>query len=449
MIEFFAIAFRYFAIFYMAYFLWQGVYYVLIERGRVIKAPKIPITKQKLTILFFHIKAILILAYNHRIGNDLALTTLGVGLVWVAFFLIGSLLVKQVYPKGCPLIWNGYFFLTSISMVVLLRLDPSLAQRQLLLMLAGFAVMLTLPLVIKGLPALERLKYVYALGGLALLLAIFYFGSEAFGSLRWLQIGPVGFSPAEVVAFSYVLFLAAVFRKKRHLAQLILPSALAVAHVVILVVQRNLGAALIFFMCYMILMYIGTGSLKLTGLGFGLFAIGSWFAYGQFAHVQVRVSVWWDPWLDVHGMGYQIIQSFFAMGAGGLFGRGLHMGIPGVIPVVARDMTFAAIAEEFGLIFSAGLIFVFVMIFYRGVHVALRCQRKFYALVAVGFTGVIAFQTFLIIGGTLNLVPLTGVTVPLISYGGTSLVVTTLMLGVLQWIATYENEEIDAISTEE
>lgn len=444
MIEFFTLAFGYFSVFYMLYFLWQGGLYILIERDKYNKPWQLPIFKQKITILFFHIKAILILAYNQSAAEALfSRYVLILGSIWVVFFVAYSKMLSKIYQNACPLIWNGLFFLSSISTVVLIRLAPDLADRQVIWLVVSYSVMLFIPLVIKLMPPLEKLEYVYAGIGLALLGALFVFGSEAFGSARWIHIGPIGFSPAEFVSFSYVLYLASVFRKKLYFKQLIIPSGVAVVHVVMLVYQRNLGAALILFMCYMIMMYIATGRVLLFLAGLVAFAFGSYFAHQMFFHVQVRVAVWQNPWSDIHGTGHQIIQSLFAIGTGGVFGSGLDMGLPLTVPVVARDMTFAAIGEEFGLIFSVGLIFVFIMIFYRGVHVALRCKRKFYSLMAVGFTGVIAFQTFLIIGGTLNFIPLTGVTLPFISYGGTSLFVCTMMMGMLQWIHAHnEREEI-------
>ena len=450
MIEFFSIAFGYFSVFYMLYFLWQGFVYIRIERGLIIKDIRYPVIKQKITILFFHIKAILILAYNQSSADELfSLSTLFMGMIWIGFFLGFSYLWSKIYKNACPLIWNGLFFLTSISTVILIRLTPDLASRQIMWMVVAGIVMCILPFVIKIIGALERLEYLYAGIGLALLLAIFLFGSEEFGSARWIHIGSIGFSPAEIVSFVYILYLSSVFRKKLYFKQLIIPSAVAGIHVVMLVSQRNLGAALILFMCYMIIMYIATGRAVLFFAGMIAFMGGSYLAYQLFSHVQVRVAVWQNPWSDIQGTGFQVIQSLFAIGTGGLFGSGLDMGLPLTVPVVARDMTFAAISEELGVIFSVGMLFVFVMVFYRGVHIALRCKRRFHSLLAVGYTGVIAFQTFLIIGGTMNFIPLTGVTLPFISYGGTSLFVCMQMLAMLQWIHAHNEREVNEYNEEE
>jgi len=166
-------------------------------------------------------------------------------------------------------------------------------------------------------------------------------------------------------------------------------------------------------------------------------------AYRLFGHVRIRIAIWQDPWADVHGIGHQVVQSLFAISTWGLLGSGLTLGMPNRIPVVARDMMFAAICEELGSLFGIGIIGVYIMIFYRGAHIALRCKRKYYSLLAVGFTSMMAFQTFLILGGTINLIPLTGVTLPFVSYGGSSVLVSSLMIGIIQWIFMYYSESAD------
>ncbi|MCL1995348.1 MAG: FtsW/RodA/SpoVE family cell cycle protein [Defluviitaleaceae bacterium] len=431
MLEFFIIAFRYFFVFYIVYFLWQGICYILIERGKLNKNKKIPIKKQRITIVFLHLKGVLLLSGGYNIA---VLTTGG---LWVALFIVYIYIAEKIYKNSCPLIWNGFFFLTSVSNIVLMRLSQNLANLQLMWLAVACGAILIMPLVLKIVYKLEKLEYIYLVLGLGLLLSTFVLGTEEFGSIRRIEIHGFGFAPAQLTSFTYILYLATVFRKKLSFNQLIFPSAMAVAHVVILVAQRNLGDALIFFMSYMIIMYIATGRELLFLAGIGLFGAGSVLAYNLFHHVRVRVAVWQNPWGDVHGTGHQTIQSLFAIGTWGVFGSGLTLGLPNLVPVVARDLTFAAIAEEFGIIFAGGIIGIYIMIFYRGVHIALRCKRRYYSLLAVGFTGVLAFQTFLIIGGTINLIPLTGVTLPFISYGGSSLVMSTVMLGMLQWILNY------------
>ena len=436
MFELLVILSRYFFVFYILYFLWQGICYIRIERYKLDIDKNIPIEKQKMTILFMHTKAFLILSYipsTFEFNSSAAV----VGVLWIIFFLGASFFVSRLYKNSCPLVWNGVFFLTSIGSITLQRLEQALARQQLLWFFVSFSVMLLIPLVISIIPKFERLEIFYLVAGLGLLLSTFLFGSEIFGSTRWIQIGDVSFQPSEIVTFLYIFYLASVFRKKLTFKQMIFPSTMAVIHVLVLVLQRNLGSALIFFMTFMIIMYISTGRELLFALGMVFASIGSVIAYNFFGHVRVRVAIWQDPWVDVHGIGNQIVQSLFAIGTWGLWGSGLTRGMPGFVPIVSRDLPFAAITEEFGGIFAIAIIGIYIMIFYRGVHIALRCKRRYYSLLAVGFTGVLAFQTFIIIGGTIKLIPLTGITLPFVSYGGSSMFVSVMMIGILQWIYMY------------
>jgi len=407
--------------------------------------PSLPIKKQRLAIIFTHVKAFLILAYAQSGQGEsfgvFNINTLMLGFLWLMFFLTFGYLVKSVYKNSCDLLWNGIFFLTSIGTIILQRLSPTLASRQMLWLFLAFLVMLLIPFGIKTVRKLEEFELVYLFVGLVLLSSTIFFGVEMFGAERWLQIGSFRFQPSEPVTFLYIFYLATVFRKNLDFKGLIFPSAMAVLYVLILVYQRNLGSALIFFMTYMIMMYISTGRLLLFGAGMGLFALGSVFSYHVFSHVRIRVAIWQNPWVEPHGIGLQIIQSLFAVGTWGLFGSGLTRGVPGFVPVIERDLPFAAISEEFGAIFAFGLIGIYIMIFYRGVHIALRVRRRYHSLLAIGFTAALAFQTFLIIGGTIGFVPLTGVTLPFISYGGSSFVTSAMMIGIIQWIFAYYNKE--------
>jgi len=207
--------------------------------------------------------------------------------------------------------------------------------------------------------------------------------------------------------------------------------------VFLLVLQKDLGSALIFFMTYMVMLYIATSNEFLFLLGMGAASGAALVAYKLFSHVRVRVAAWQNPWADIDTGGYQIVSSLFAITTWGLFGSGLTKGMPRSIPVVESDMIFAAICEEFGVIFGMGVIGIFIMILYRGVRVALDCDRRYYSILAAGVTTMISFQAFVILGGVIKLIPLTGVTLPLVSYGGSSVLVSLMMIGLLQWVCVY------------
>ncbi len=427
---------RYLFVIYIGYFLFEGVSYILDERGIRPASPWLSVAKQRVAIVFMHLTAFLILAYvpNTYAFNRQILILGGLGLL---FILCGHVAVDKMYKHSCPLMWNGMFFLMDTGFIMLVRLNPALGERQLLWFLIGFIAMLLIPLFFRFIPKFERLMPVYVVASFVLLLLPLLLGERQFGALNWVSLYGVSFQPSELVKFLYIFYLASLFRKKLNFQQLLIPSAVSALFVCMLVAQKDLGGALIFFMTYVALLFIATDRLALCLCAILGAGVASYGAFRMFPHIQVRVAAWQDPWADMSGGGYQIVRSLFAMGTYGLFGSGLLRGIPGAIPVVESDFIYAAICEEFGSFFGIGLIGVFMMIFYRGVHIALRCNRRYYSLLAAGFTSMLAFQTFLILGGVVKLIPLTGVTLPFVSYGGTSVVVSTLMLGILQWVFMY------------
>ena len=442
MFEFIVILSRYTFIFYIAFFLLQGFNYILAER-KIRQIDKFgAVIKQRVVLFLMHLNASMILSYSPKemAFDKEALFVLSAGFL---LFLAMSFLVDKIYKGCCPLINNGVLFLMNVSLIVLFRLSPNLAQRQLIWFFIGFIIMFFVPLVLKIIPRFEKLEIVYYLTGLGLLLATSIVGRKEFGAQRWIAIGSITFQPSEIVKFLFIFYLASVFRKKLSLKQIIIPSILSAVYVLILVYQTDLGSALIFFMTFAVMMYVSTGRELLFFGSMGALTVGSLIAHRIFGHVRVRVDIWRNPWDDPYRTGHQIIQSLFAIGTWGFFGSGLTRGLPNSVPAMARDSIFSAICEELGWGFGMGVVGVYIMIFYRGVNISLRCKRRYYSLLAVGFTGLLAFQTFLIIGGTIKLIPLTGVTLPFISYGGTSIIASTLMIGLLQWIFMYYSEFVE------
>jgi len=433
---------RYFFVFYIAYFLWQGVRYIAAERGFIAKASGAA-AKQRIAVIFMHITAFLILAYEPGSFsfNYEALIYAAGSLVLLIAMNVGA---SKIYKGSCTLIWNGVYFLLTTGLIMLWRLDQGLAQRQLIWFFVGAFAMFLVPPFLKLIPKFEKLEILYLAAGLGLLSLPFFIGVHEYGALRSIRIGAMSFQPSEMVKFLFVFYLASAFRKEKGLRHVIILCAVSAVYIGMLVLQTDLGSALIFFMTFMVVMYVSTGSELLFFSGMGAMSLASVVAYNIFGHVRIRVAIWQDPWADAHGIGHQVVQSLFAIATWGLFGSGLTLGMPRHVPVVARDMMFAAICEELGSLFGMGIIGVYIMIFYRGAHIALRCKRKYYSLLAVGFTAMMAFQTFLILGGTINLIPLTGVTMPFVSYGGSSVLVSSLMIGIVQWIFMYYHAESDA-----
>jgi len=209
---------------------------------------------------------------------------------------------------------------------------------------------------------------------------------------------------------------------------------------VLLIFQRDLGTALIFFGTFLAMIYIATGRWSYIVSGALLFGFGASICYFLFRHVRVRVAIWLNPWVDIDGKGYQIVQSLFAVGSGGIYGTGLGLGQPTLIPAVHTDFVFSAWSEEMGLLGAVALLAIYVLIIYRGFRIALTANTGFGLLLASGLTSLLAIQTLVIVGGVIKLLPLTGVTLPFVSYGGSSLVSSYIMLGLLTKISVKDGK---------
>lgn len=436
---------RYIFLAFIALFLLSGFIVSLSEKNILKVNFKKQLAFQRILILLFHIMAFSILSFNTE-TRTFQKDVLPVFLISTSFIFLGNLIPLVIYKKSCPLLWNGIFFLISIGIVMLYRLKPYLAFKQIIWVILGFFICLLIPLILTILPRLDFFKYIYLFLGLSLLLATLIFGKEAGGAKNWIKINGFTFQPSEIVKILFVFYLSSCFSKQNlKIRHLIFPSLVSLIFVICLVFQTDLGSALIFFMTYLVLVYISTSKAWIVILGTFLAGIGSFIAYNLFSHVKIRVAIWQNPWEDASGKGYQIIHSLFAIGTFGLFGSGLNLGMPNYIPVVAEDLIFSAICEEFGVLFAIGLMLILIMIFFRGVKIALKNNNRFLSLVSSGLTSLLCFQSFLIIGGVIKFIPLTGVTLPFVSYGGSSMFSNFIIIGILQWISIRNSKYEDQI----
>lgn len=439
---------RYIFIFFILSFLVQAFFFITAERGRLYIDQRAAIRLQRWTIVLMHITAYLILSWRPESGMFESSIFLS-GVIALCFFVMAWVLSSIVYRDSCPLMWNCVFLLMDVGLIMIERINQATAVRQLMWFFVGFGLALMIPLFLKIVPRFEKLEMLYLIAGFLLLLSPLVVGLAQYGAVRWVNLFGVTFQPSELVKFLLVFYLASVFRKKHTLISLSVSGGAVAVFVFMLVAQRDLGGALIFFMTFLAMLYIATGNLFMFVGGLCAASAASFLAYSLFAHVRVRVAAWSDPFGDISDTGYQIAQSLFAIGAWGWAGSGLTLGVPTVIPIVESDFIFAAICEEFGGVFAVGLIAVMLVIFYRGIHVALRAGRRYYSLLAAGFAIILAFQSFLILGGVIKLIPLTGVTLPFVSYGGSSVVVSLLMIGILQWIYSYYRYDLEDDEPEE
>ncbi len=373
--------------------------------------------------------------------------------VWLGCALTGHLLLERRLPNRDPLLFPIAMFLSGWGLVVVDRLAPPFADRQTLWLVVSVGGMLAAALTPHSLRWLRSYRYTLLVIGLGLLVSTILLGRNPSGQEGapelWLGIGSLYFQPSEALKIILVAFLASYLGEQypalraegldglqrrwaispRILGPVLLMWGLSV---VILIWQRDLGTAILFFVVFLVLLYIASGYTPILLGGAILIVLAGIVAYSLFDVVQLRVDIWLNPWNEGEGRAYQIVQSLLAFAAGGPFGQGIGQGAPEFIPVVHSDFVFAAVAEEWGLVgvFSViGLVAVVVM---RGMRIGISQRgRPFHTLLAVGLSTVIGVQSLLIMGGVLKLVPLTGVTLPFLSYGGSSLLTNFIIVGLL------------------
>ena len=265
-----------------------------------------------------------------------------------------------------------------------------------------------------------------------------------FGAQLSISIGGFSFQPSEFVKISFVFFVATMFYRSTEFKNVAITTGVAAAHVLILVLSKDLGSALIFFLAYVLMLFIATSNWLYLAGGLGSGCAAAMLAYKLFSHVRVRVEAWQDPWSDIAGKGYQVTQALFAIGTGGWFGMGLYQGMPKKIPVVEKDFIFAAISEELGGIYALCILLICLGCFMQFMLIATRMQALFYKLIAFGLGIEYVVQVFLTIGGVTKFIPSTGVTLPLVSYGGSSILSTFIIFGVIQGLYILKrNDEED------
>lgn len=349
-------------------------------------------------------------------------------------FILVLVFYRLLYPKLSRLLLRNMLMLLAISFIMLTRLSFNIALKQLIIVAFSFAVSLFIPLLIRYINHLQNYGWVYGLAGALLLAIVLIAGTTSFGATNWISVFGLSFQPSELVKVIFVLSMASLLRDDISFKKVCIISALAAAHVLILVLQKDLGAALIFFVAYIFILYAATLQplLFLGGLLAGSGA--AYAAYQLFYHVRVRVMAWYNPFAYIDKEGYQITQSLFAIGTGGWFGMGINEGKPTEIPVVESDFIFSALSEELGGIFVICIILIYLSCFIMLTDIALKQEESFYRLTVSGFAVMFIFQIFLSVGGVIKFIPSTGVTLPLISQGGSSVFATIIMFMIVQGI---------------
>ena len=353
------------------------------------------------------------------------------------------------YKNAPKIVLNNLCMLLSIGLLFLQRLDESLAVRQLIFAIIASVVTMGIPWLMKKVTIWDHFAWLYAIVGIAALGAVAVAGAVSYGAKLSLSVGDLSLQTSEFVKIIFVFYLASVLYKSTSFQTVVRVSIVAAAHVLILVGTKDLGAALIFFMVYLIMLYVSTQKIRYLFAGIFVGAVGSVAAYFLFSHVRTRVIAWLDPFSVIDDAGYQIAQSLFAIGSGGWFGSGLFMGYPESIPVVEEDFIFSAIAEELGCFFAICLILICVSCFFMFLNIAMRFRTRFYKLISLGLGVVYVVQVFLMIGGVTKFIPSTGVTLPLVSYGGSSLLATFILFSIILGLYIFKEREDEYIAKEE
>ena len=367
----------------------------------------------------------------------------------LGLFVGAHLVVRKLAPNADPVLLPIAALLNGIGYVFIARLNERLAAQQAAwtaVGITGFAVTLY---VVKRVRTLERMRYTIGLIGLVLVVlpAIPFVGREINGAKIWVRLGPVSFQPGEFAKLALAVFFAAYLVEQREVLSMatfklgpfrmpepvrLIPVLLAWGvSLVVMFFERDLGSALLFFMLFLVVVWVATGRTFYLVTGFAMFSAGAYLAWRTFDHVQTRVSMWINPWQDARGKGYQIIQASYAFAWGGIGGTGLGLGISGRVPYQETDFIFAIIGEELGLFGTVAVMSAYLLLTGVGLRVAIRSSDPFQKLLGVGLTTIIAVQSFLIMGGVIRLLPLTGVTLPFLSYGGSSLVANWIAIALL------------------
>lgn len=385
---------------------------------------------QFLLTLATHLLAMVLLTNYYGFSKESLMLMLGeVGLLLIANFLIEWFMIPSILP-----LWSISMYLMVIGFIMMARLDMTLGTKQFYLASAGLGIALIIAILY---PYMRFIKY---LGLPAVIIAIgllFMTNSTINGATNWLEIGGFSFQPSEVVKILYGLFIASMFTlfARFGFKTVIVTGGFTATLLFIQVFQKDLGSALIYYVLFILMCYVFTTNRHYIIGGGLLTLLAGYLAWFEFSHVRVRIESWINPWADIDNKGYQITQSLFAIGNGGMTGTGLTQGMPEKIPVVNTDFIYSAIAEEMGMIVAITIIFLVVMFMMFVIQMLEKVTEEFDFLFGTTLVIVYAFQSFLIIGGVSRAVPLTGVTLPFISYGGSSMIVTFITLGILQGIA--------------
>lgn len=383
-------------------------------------------------VMLFYFCAFLLIACKDFAWQGFALALAVPAMIWV-----GTNFLPKLFPSD-RLLLSLTNFLCALGVLVLYSTEPDYAYHQAMYYGVGILAMIVCVWIVRLVRSWRIPVLLLIPLSLALLVLPLVIGRETNGAKNWFYVAGISVQPSEIVKLSLLIIVSYYMSRHRMLPWLFF----AVSCLGILMLQKDLGTALMYYGTTLMLFYASSGNLFLTGLGLAGGAGAAVMGYKMFAHVKKRVAIWLNPWSDYENSGFQIVQSLMAIASGGLFGVGLGLGSPKTIPVYYTDFIFAVICEQFGLIFGLCVLLMYVAIIWRGATTAMAARTSFHGLLAMGCTIMLGLQTFVIIGGVIKMIPLTGVTMPFVSYGGTSLVSSLCLVGLLQGVASLNDDDL-------
>lgn len=393
--------------------------------------------RQSFIIYATYIIGMIIVYLNNK--SDTTIILAGAQIIYLVIVLG---IFPIIYPAISRALLSNMCMLLTIGFIILGRMCYEQSIKQFIIVAGATLLSLIVPFVMSRYEVWKDLTWVYCVVGIVLLLVVLVLGAKSKGAYLAIGFGGFSFQPSEFVKIIYVFFLAGLLAEKTNFKRVALSAVLAGTFVIILVLSKDLGCALIFFMVYAFVLYVGSKKkiyLFICATGGSLAAV---IAYKLFFHVQIRVAAWQNPWPIIDDDGYQITQSLFAICSGGFTGTGLYQGLPTSIPEGKKDFIFSVIAEEFGGIFAMLLILVCLSCFIAFVKIAMQQISMFNRLVAFGLAVTYAVQVILTIGGAIKMIPSTGVTLPLVSYGGSSILSTLIIFAIIQGLAIVGTENV-------
>ncbi len=371
-------------------------------------------------------------------GNDINQFSIIFGILLILIIYVSSFLLQKI-SSGDHYIFLIMGMLFSLGIIMIYRINPAYGFKQIIWFGAGIVSFFLSYFLVKKIKGWEGFSRIYVLISMILFISTLIFGVKVKGATNWIGIAGFRFQPSEMIKILFVFFLASYYSNEKQFKNPYVFFGIVYVYLGFLFIQRDLGMAMLFFSVFMMISYIYEKNRIwiVYNLVFAVFMV--LISYFFINHVQVRVVTWLDPWQYIDNKGYQITQSLFAIASGGFFGTGIGLGHPEFIPEVHTDFIFSAVCEEIGIFGGISIIMLFMILVYRGFKIALYQQNLFFRIVSLGITMMLGFQAFIILGGTIKMIPLTGVTLPFVSYGGSSLVSSFAALGILQ----VASEELD------